>query len=309
MSAPLDKTIRLFVCVAVWLLGSEPVRSQAPASSNAVPNAVPSVAVAAAPGAGVRMVSVGHSFHVFMPNILREMAAAAGIQGHVQAGLSSIGASRVIQHWNVAEGKSKAKEVLSAGQADVLTLAPIFLPDEGIENFAKLAHEKNPAIRVTVQEFWLPHDWYEPPNMQANPKGGDHNSVTVAELRERHNAYFRAMDEHVKELNAKLGANVCFVVPVGQAVLALREKVIRGEAPGVRDQNDLFTDAIGHPKPVIQVLASYCHYAVTYRTSPVGLKAPSQLGGEKADVALVKMLQQLAWQAVTEHPLSGISAK
>jgi len=267
------------------------------------------VEAAAAPGVGIKMYSVGHSFHVFMPNILREMAAAAGIQGHVQVGLSSIGGSRVIQHWNVAEDKFKAKEVLNAGQVEVLTLAPIFLPDEGIENFAKLAYEKNPAIRVTVQEFWLPHDWYEPPNMRANPNGGDHNAVTLAELRERHNAYFLAMDEHVKALNAKLGANVCFVVPVGQAVLALREKVIGGGVPGVRDQNDLFTDATGHPKPVVQVLASYCHYAVTYRSSPVGLKAPSQLGGEKADGALVKMLQQLAWQAVSEHPLSGVSAK
>ena len=60
------------------------------------------------------------------------MAKDAGIGDHVQVGLSSIGGSRVIQHWDVADDKFKSKASLEAGKVDVLTLAPIFLPDEGI---------------------------------------------------------------------------------------------------------------------------------------------------------------------------------
>ena len=258
---------------------------------------------------GQRVYSVGHSFHVFMPAILRDLALGAGITNHTQVGLSSIGGSRVIQHWEVPDDKFKSKELLTAGKVDVLTLAPIFLPDAGIENFATLALEKNPDIRITVQEFWLPYDWYEPPTMRSNPKGTDHNAVTIEELRKRHAGYFAAIDGHVRELNQKFGKTALYVVPVGQAVLALREKIVAGEVPGLKTQGELFTDAIGHVKSHVQALAAYCHFAVTYRRSPVGLKPPAVLGGAQADPALVKLLQELAWQAVTQHPLSGVKAE
>jgi hypothetical protein len=82
------------------------------------------------------------------------MAKGAGIKGHEAVGLSAIGGSRVIQHWDVADDKNKAKAALRAGKVDVLTLSPIHLPDDGIEKFAALALEHNPKVRVTVQEFW-----------------------------------------------------------------------------------------------------------------------------------------------------------
>ena len=258
---------------------------------------------------GQRIYSIGHSFHVFMPPILQDIAKAAGITNHTRVGLSYIGGSRVIQHWDIPEDKFKSKESLRAGKVDVLTLAPIFLPDPGIENFAKLAVEGNPNIRITVQEFWLPFDWYQPPTMRSDPKATNHSAVTIGELRKRHAGYFEAMDAHVRELNQKLGKPAISVVPVGQAVLALREKIVAGEVPGLKTQDDLFTDAIGHAKAPLQALVAYCHFAVTYRRSPVGLKDPAMLGGPKADPALVKLLQELAWQAATQHPLSGVKAE
>ena len=111
---------------------------------------------------GQRIFFSGHSFHVFMPPILADIAKKADIKDHTQVGLSSIGGSRVIQHWNVPEEKNKAKDALKSGKIDVFTMAPIFLPDEGIENFVKLALENNPKIRVFVQENWLPWDHYDP---------------------------------------------------------------------------------------------------------------------------------------------------
>ena len=87
--------------------------------------------------------------------MLTEAAKNAGIEGHAQAGYSGIGGSRVIQHWNLEDEKHQAKVVLSTGKVDVLTLSPIWMPDEGIEKFARLGFEHNPNIRVTVQEFCL----------------------------------------------------------------------------------------------------------------------------------------------------------
>jgi hypothetical protein len=238
------------------------------------------------------------------------MAKGAGIKDHEAVGLSAIGGSRVIQHWNVPAEKNNAKKALRGGKVDVLTLAPIYLPDEGIENFAKLALENNPKIRITVQEFWLPFDVYDTKNPLKGRKV-DHNAPTAAELRKLHEEYFKSMDEHVRELNKKLGKEAVFVVPVGQAVIALREKIIAGQAPGIKTQEDLFTDAIGHAKQPLQALAAYCQFAVIYRKSPVGLPMPDVLAKAKNpdwDEKLNRLLQELAWNAVTQHPLSGVQA-
>lgn len=262
---------------------------------------------------GQRVFTCAHSFHFFTALILPDMARGAGIKGHETAGLSAIGGSRVIQHWDVAEEKNKARQALGAGKVDVLTLSPIHLPDEGIEKFARLAIEHNPKVRITVQEFWLPYDEYDPANPLRNRKV-DHNAATSESLRTSHEPYFKGMDDHVRALNQKLGKDgkpVLFVVPVGQAVIALREKIIAGEVPGLKTQAELFSDAIGHPTTPVQALATYCHFAVIYRRSPVGLPVPDvlkKIQHPKLDDKLNRLLQELAWDAVTAHPLSGVKA-
>jgi hypothetical protein len=260
---------------------------------------------------GQRVLSAGHSFHVFVPALLGDLAKAADIKDHVSVDLQGIGGSRVIQHWNVPDDKNKVKKGLKAGKVDVLTLSPIHLPDEGIANFAKLALEDNPNIRVTVQEFWLPFDIYDT-TFKLRPKSVDHNAKTIQELCKLHEPYFRSMDEHVRALNKEHGKQVVYVVPVGQAVIALREKIVTGKAPGLKSQEDLFTDAIGHATPPLQMLNAYCHFAVIYRRTPVGLPLPAILSKAKDREwgdDLNRLLQELAWQAVTQHPLSGVKAE
>lgn len=263
-----------------------------------------------APPKGLRVFTCAHSFHVFVPGLLEKMAKAAGIRGHEQVGLSAIGGSRVIQHWDVPDARNKAKAALRTGKVDVLTLSPIYPPDAGIDNFARLALEHNPYVRVTVQDSWLPFEIYDP-TFTKRPAKVDHNASTVAELRKRHEPYFRSMDDYVRAVNKKLGRQVVFVVPAGQAVLALREKILAGQAPGLKKQSDLFIDAIGHPMPPLQVLVTYCQFAVVYGRSPVGLPPPAIMtpAGDRSEAEkLNRLLQELAWDAVTHEPLSGVGA-
>ena len=103
---------------------------------------------------GQRVFTCGHSFHVWVPGIMTDLAKKAEIADHTQIGTSSIGGSRVIQHWDIADEKNKAKDALKTGKVDVLTLSPIFLPDEGIEKFTNLALEYNKDIRICVQPIW-----------------------------------------------------------------------------------------------------------------------------------------------------------
>jgi hypothetical protein len=256
---------------------------------------------------GQHVFTCGHSFHVWVPGIVADLCKKAEIAGHKQIGVSSIGGSRVIQHWNIPDVKNKAKEALKTGKVDVLTLSPIFLPDAGIENFTRLALEHNKDIRILVQPIWLRWDIYEPTTKR--PAKVDHNAITGPELRKRHEVYFKNIDEHIRELNKKQGKTVLFVVPAPQAVIALREKIIAGKAPGLKEQEDLFTDALGHGKPPLQALVAYCNYAVMYRRSPVGLPVPEVLKKSKLgdqEEKLNRLLQELAWEAVTQHPLSGV---
>lgn len=262
---------------------------------------------------GLRIFTCAHSFHVFVYRILADLAKSAGIADHQSVGISSIGGSRVIQHWDVPEEKNKTKKALIDGSVDVLTLSPIWLPDEGIENFAKLGFEHNKDIRVTVQEFWLPNDTYHPVYPLETKLKPDHNATDVAELQKQQDRYDHDMDEYVKAINQKLGKDVVLTVPVGQATVKLREKIVAGKAPGLKVQWDLFRDSWGHPQSALQVLDGYCHFAVIYRRTPVGLPLPPDLAKDKKipdedKEKLNHLLQELAWDAVTHGPLTGVKA-
>jgi hypothetical protein len=269
--------------------------------------------------------------------MLTEMAQAAGIAGHEVAGVSSIGGSRVIQHWDLSDEKHQAKETLRTGKVDVLTLSPIWvvpqkglplglprkkgekdpntapiywLPDEGIEKFAKLGVEHNPQIRITVQEYWLPNDEYVPVYPLQTRKRYDHNATNLTGLKKAQTDYDRDLTTFVGAINKQLGKETLLIVPVGQASVALREKIVAGQAPGLKEQTELFRDCWGHPAPPLQTMAAYCHFAVIYRRSPVGLPMPSVLAKNPAwDDKLNRLLQELAWEAVCKHPMSGVQAQ
>lgn len=259
---------------------------------------------------GLRIATCGHSFHVFTYRQVEEMALAAGLK-HELAGLSSIGGSTVLKHWAVPEEKSAVKQVLKAGKADVLTLSPIWLPDEAIEQFVKLGIEHNPALRITVQEYWMPNDEYEPVYPLQTRKKVDHNATDIVKLRDATLRYAKDIEDLVRGINQRLGNDAVLIVPVGMAAVTLREKILKGEAPGLKQQGDLFRDTWGHAQPPLQILSSYCHYAVIYRKSPVGLPIPSTFKplkdmSDDDKAKLNTLLQQIAWDTVSTHPMSGV---
>lgn len=259
---------------------------------------------------GQRVATCGHSFHVFTYRQVSEMAQAVGLK-HELAGLSSIGGSTVQKHWAVPEEKSAVKQALKAGQADVLTLSPIWLPDDAIEQFVKLGIEHNPALRITVQEYWMPNDEYEPIYPLQTRKKVDHNATDLAKLRDATMRYAKDIEDYVRGINQRLGKDAVLIVPVGMAAVTLREKIIKGEAPGLKAQSDLFRDNWGHANPPLQILSSYCHFSVIYRRNPVGLPVPAAFLALKDmsdddKAKLNTLLQQIAWDTVSRHPMAGV---
>jgi len=264
---------------------------------------------------GQRVFTCGHSFHEWIAPIVAELADSAEIVGHEIAGHSAFGGSTpgrtpVAVHWDVPEAENRVLPALRAGAVDVLTLSPIWLPDEAIEQFAAFALAHNPQVRITVQEFWLPNDNYNPIYPLQKYEVIDHNATDIEELKRQHALYFADMEAMVREVNEKLGQQVVYIVPTAQAVIALREKIIAGQAPGLDNQEQLFADSWGHVNQHVMTLNAYCHFAVIYRRSPVGLPVPTKLaeaGLTFGDaLALNGLLQELAWKAVVDHPMAGV---
>src|SRR4051812_12080872 len=88
--------------LALWAVGLPPVARPATEAKSGEKLAPPVTE-------GQRVFTCGHSFHYFAPPILSDLAKKADIKDHQVVGVSSIGGSRVIQHWNVPEEKNKAR--------------------------------------------------------------------------------------------------------------------------------------------------------------------------------------------------------
>ncbi|RBP39580.1 hypothetical protein DES53_1097 [Roseimicrobium gellanilyticum] len=264
---------------------------------------------ATATAVGQRVFVCAHSFMIYTAKLLPPMAQAAGI-AHVNAGQQMIGGSKVIQHWELPDDKNRAKEALRSGNVDVITLSPhMLMPDPGITNFTKLGLEKNPKLRVLVQASWPARDGHP----EKGFKNEERDALTLDglnQMRIDHQTLWRSkLEDQVRSLNTAAGHDAVHIIPVSDAVFALREQVIKGTAPGIAKQSALFRDPLGHPLEVLATLVTYTHFAAIYQCSPEGLAVPEQLKNQPQAEELNRLLQKLAWEAVVNYPMSGVKQK
>lgn len=249
---------------------------------------------------GLRVFYTGHSFHMFVPPRVEQLVKSAKIEGHKLVGTQGIGGSRVIQHWDLADDKNKARPALASGEVDVFTMAAhLQIPDEGITKFTELGLKHNPNLRLLVQASWYPFDL---PAEKRISNNSQRDEAKVADLQAAIDEWRTKLEAQVDDLNKEHGKTAVFIVPVGDAVVKLRGLVIDGKYPGIAKQSELFTDPIGHGGPHIQALASYCNFSAIYRISPEGHNLPGLTDEQNA------MLQKLAWETVSQYPHAGIAA-
>lgn len=262
------------------------------------------------PGAvGTRVFVCGHSYLTFTAGMLPAVSKSAGV-AYLDAGRQMIGGSQVAQHWNLPDEKNQAKKALREGIVDVLLLSPnMLLPDPGIDNFTRLGLETNPKLRVLVQASWVPWDG----KASAGFQNAMRDAVTADELHQmceiHRGGWLKKLEDQATALNAAVGRETVHIVPVGAAVYALRERIVEGKAPGVAKQSALFKDDHGHPSPPLALLVTYCHFAAIHQRSPVGLPVPASIKDRPQAAELNLLLQQLAWDTVTNYPLSDVKVE
>lgn len=274
--------------------------------SNSLPATAQEAAPKPAPPAGQRVFYTGHSFHMFVPPLIERMVPLAQISGHKLVGTQGIGGSKVIQHWERAEEMNTAKKALKTGEVDVFTMAPhLMIPDPGIDNFVELGLQHNPKLRLLLQASWYPYD------VPQKTEGFIRDNV------ERDNAKIPALQAAVDEwrtkleaqtdaLNKKYDKQAVFIIPVGDAVVKLRELIVAEKFPGITKQSQLFRDPIGHGQGHIMALAAYCNYAAIYRVSPEGLPLKIERSVNDEQNAI---MQRIAWEAVSKYPYAGIAKR
>jgi len=295
---------------------------------NTVPVAAQSSAIAAMPD-GLQVFYASHSLMWDMPPVLSEAAEAYGIKGHTVVGHQRIGVSRTMQHWDMADDQNQAKQALQAGNVEVFVMSPLVHPDEGISNFVKLGLEHNPNMKFVIQISWPGLGYTDNEQFNTQDMGGGRgggmgsgsmfggpadNLKTPEELAKIDAIDIKNAEEQVKQLNQELGKGetVVFLVPTVQAHNALRTLIYKKEMPGMTNQSEVFRDPIGHPTPPMVALNSYLHFAVLYKSSPVGLPMPGILknaNNPQWDEKMNRKLQELAWDLVTHYSPSEVTGE
>lgn len=264
-------------------------------------------AIAADEPKPIRVFYTGHSFSGGPFEWMAILAKQGGISGYEALGRQVLGGSRVISHWDLAEPRNQAKAALRKGNVDVLVLSPnMQMPDEGIDRFVHLAMEHNPEIRVLVQGSWMTWDGLG--------KGGITNALRderpVSEVRERTIRHMGEIRDQLRQINQRVGRNVCRLVPVGLGVVRLREMIAEGSLPGFQKPSQLFSDDIGHAHPAVSHLTTYMFYAALFSRDPqelagLGNNGWTQKWGQPPK-ELAGILKRVAWETMRNEPLSGL---
>ncbi len=248
----------------------------------------------------------GHSFAGAAPNWLGLLAQQAGVTAYENLGRQALGASRVIDHWKLADARNEAKKALIKGGMDVLTLSPnMQMPDEGIDLWVDLALQHNPNIRILVQGSWMTWDGLGKDGI----KNAERDVRPVAEIRDRTAQRMEAIRAQLRATNARIGREVCTLIPVGTAVVRLRELIAENKLPGFDKPSQLFVDDLGHTTAAIQHLSVYMYHAAVFHRDPRELRGLGNNGWTKAmgtpHPELGPLLRSIAWETIQAEPLNG----
>jgi hypothetical protein len=186
------------------------------------------------------------------------------------------------------------RTLMEKGEVDVcLTVDLNWAEWPALDKWAPAGLAHNPNFRLYQQARFLA----EKPEERDNSK--------IADVQAALDKARKKLEVRVDAINKDLGKQVVFIVPVGDAIVKLREMVVDGKFPGVTKQSELFLSGPRgsiHVEKHANLLTAYCNYAAIYQKSPVGLKL------EMEDITDEQhaILQKLAWETVSQYPYAGL---
>jgi Ca2+-binding RTX toxin-like protein len=259
---------------------------------------------------------IGHSLiGPTLPWLIDAAAAAQGGNGRVDAQIIN-GAPLIWQWENGASAQGvNARAVLPSGNYDVVVMTeavPLLNhltwsdTTTYVRNYYDLAVASNPDARVYVYETW--HSLNSGTGVPVQWDDEDH-----IPWRQRLDNDIDRWQGIVDDVNAGLapGQPEVMLIPAGQAMALLYDRIEAGQVPGVSSINQFFSDDI-HLNDLGLYFITMVQYSTIFGDDPANL--PSQLPlewggalGPSSD-ALADVLQDIAWTAVTSYEGSGVDA-
>lgn len=266
----------------------------------------------------LRIVGTGHSFMAPGYKTFPTIARAAGLKQlplltHTGGGITGSARYKWEQENGIFQfdGKPVPKLLSSIANAawDVMMWGPYYQDrPEYYACWIDFCLEYNPEMKFYVSDAWPQLEQFK--RQPKSEKELTHEAI--AKLGQEKNRTTAAL---VGDLNKKYPSKV-FVMPTSDAmVLAVRE-FHKGNLPGIEGihkavggkKRSLWIDRLGHLGPGLGDLEGYVFYATIYG------RAPEVIEGEIADRSstqfpsreLDRVFRKIAWEAVTQHPLSGV---
>jgi hypothetical protein len=163
-------------------------------------------------------------------------------------------------------------------------------------------------------KFYLSDAWPQLDQLDKIPTSEDAlNAETFVRLGRERNAQTAAL---LGALNEKYPGKV-FVLPTSDAMVLAAQYYFRGGLPGIEGlhravggkERSLWRDRLGHLGPGFDRLEGYVFYATIYARSPELIEGDIPFGGtpDFPSRELDRLFRKIAWQAVANNPLSGVT--
>ena len=276
------------------------------------------------PADGVmRIVGTGHSFMAPAYRTLPVICRAAGFEQplclHTGGGVTGSTRYKWEQENGIFEFDGKPLPKLLAAISNAKWEAMVWGPyrDDRPEFYTcwiDFCEKYSPGMKFFLSDAWpAPGHVRKVFKLTANPESeAFFTEVVYDQLSADAIAGFGGLVKTLRESTDEV-----YILPTHAAMTEAAKRFIRGELPGVEGlykviggkERSIWADKIGHLSPGFDRLEGYVFYATLYSKSPELISAPIKFKKNPSFLSadLDKIFREIAWKAVVEHPLSGVT--
>jgi len=266
----------------------------------------------------LRIVGTGHSFMAPGYRTFPQICKAAGFEQplftHTGGGMTGSARYKWEQENGIFEFEGRAMPKLLASIAnaewDAMMWGPYFNDrPEYYSCWIDFCLKYHPKMK-----FFLSDAWPQLSQLGDNPESEDFFTDELLDRigKEKRDLYVTL----VKQLREDYPDKV-FILPTSDAMTLAAKRQILGELPGIDgvhaviggNERSLWRDQLGHLGPGFDRLEGYVFYATVYGRSPELIEGEVDFGTQSPfpSPELDRVFREIAWEAVSSHPLSGVA--
>ena len=259
---------------------------------------------------------VGHSLvNHNMPRMVSEIAKSKGFTSHIYKE-QIINGSPLKNSWNNSQNGENSINFKTDYNStfNTLVITEAVPLDNHLQwnqtqlyahNFCKTAENTNSNTQCYIYETWHCIN-------SGTPTGCSYDAGGNIAWRTRLNTYLPKWESIADSVEIRGMNKSVFVIPAGQAMAMLYDSIQAGKIDGYTNISQFFSDDI-HPNDLGNYYVACVQFATIFKQSPVGAltNVKNQYGVlyniPHTNTALMKKLQEMAWNTVCNYVNSGVN--